>query len=84
MVLLNAISFSLMSGYLILGPYLPIPSLVTDELSSAISMSLQHPNLMYDIALFAICGAVGQCFIFYTLEAFGSLLLVDFHELTFC
>jgi UDP-galactose transporter B1 len=29
-----------------------------------------------DIALFGLCGAIGQCFIFYSLERYGSLRLV--------
>jgi UDP-galactose transporter B1 len=76
MVYLNMISFALMTGYLLIGAYIPVESLATNELENALRLSLAHPQLAYDIALFAICGALGQCFIFYTLETFGSLLLV--------
>lgn len=77
MVYLNMISFLLMMGYLFVGPYIPIDSIATNELGDAVRLSLEHPQLAYDIALFAFCGALGQCFIFYTLETFGSLLLVS-------
>jgi UDP-galactose transporter B1 len=33
-------------------------------------------TVIQDIALFAFCGAIGQVFIFHTLERFGSLSLV--------
>jgi len=36
----------------------------------------RHPIVFRDIALFAACGALGQIFIFLTLESFGSLVLV--------
>jgi len=36
----------------------------------------RHPRVWYDVLGFAICGAVGQVFIFYTLSTFSSLLLV--------
>lgn len=35
-----------------------------------------HPVVLRDIVLFGLCGAVGQIFIFVTLENFGSLVLV--------
>lgn len=35
-----------------------------------------HPVVFRDIALFGACGALGQIFIFLTLEQFGSLVLV--------
>ncbi|KAG0243750.1 UDP-galactose transporter [Mortierella sp. GBA43] len=46
------------------------------ELGNALAFCHAHPAIIKDIALFCICGAVGQCFIFYTLEQFGSLSLV--------
>ncbi|KAI8595419.1 UAA transporter [Dissophora ornata] len=46
------------------------------ELSNALAFCHSHPAIIKDIMLFCICGAVGQCFIFYTLEQFGSLSLV--------
>ncbi|PRT54875.1 UDP-galactose transporter 1 [Wickerhamiella sorbophila] len=35
-----------------------------------------HPAVLRDIFLFGLCGAIGQIFIFLTLEKFGSLVLV--------
>ncbi|KAG0030136.1 UDP-galactose transporter [Podila clonocystis] len=49
---------------------------VNTELASAIAFCQTHPAIIKDIAMFSICGALGQCFIFYTLEQYGSLSLV--------
>ncbi|KAJ3365855.1 UDP-galactose transporter, partial [Kappamyces sp. JEL0680] len=35
-----------------------------------------HPAIVYDILLYTLAGAIGQCFIFLTLESFGSIVLV--------
>ncbi|EEB08987.1 uridine diphosphate-N-acetylglucosamine transporter Hut1 [Schizosaccharomyces japonicus yFS275] len=35
-----------------------------------------HPSVLYDIGIFGAMGAIGQLFIFYTLEKFGSITLV--------
>lgn len=32
-----------------------------------------HPEALYDILLFCLCGAVGQNFIFLTISSFGAL-----------
>ena len=66
---MNIFSFGLMIGYLIVSPY-------TSELVEAILFCHNHPVVIYDIVLFALTGAVGQCFIFYTLESFGSIMSV--------
>ncbi|KAG0313700.1 UDP-galactose transporter [Dissophora globulifera] len=62
-----------MSGYmtlwLVFNPW-------NTELASAIAFCQTHPAIIKDIIMFSICGAVGQCFIFYTLEQYGSLSLV--------
>ncbi|KAF9929671.1 UDP-galactose transporter [Linnemannia zychae] len=61
-----------MSGYMalwLLNPYNP-------ELAQALAFCQTHPAIIKDIAMFSICGSVGQCFIFYTLEQYGSLSLV--------
>lgn len=68
MVGLNLMSSFLVSTYLVSG--------VTTELSDAIQFMGQHPAIITDILLFALCGAMGQLAIFYTLEKFGSLVLV--------
>ncbi|KAF9171167.1 UDP-galactose transporter [Mortierella sp. AD011] len=61
-----------MSGYMILwllNPWNP-------ELTDALTFCQTHPAIIKDIVMFSICGALGQCFIFYTLEKYGSLSLV--------
>jgi UDP-galactose transporter B1 len=42
----------------------------------AISFCRSNPPVILDVFLFAIAGSLGQCFIFMTLESFGSLVLV--------
>ncbi|KAF9167362.1 UDP-galactose transporter [Actinomortierella ambigua] len=46
------------------------------ELGNALAFCQTHPSVLKDIAMFSICGALGQCFIFYTLQHYGSLSLV--------
>ncbi|KAG0291976.1 UDP-galactose transporter [Dissophora globulifera] len=46
------------------------------ELGNALAFCHTYPAIIKDITLFCLCGALGQCFIFYTLEQFGSLSLV--------
>ncbi|RKP07012.1 UAA transporter [Thamnocephalis sphaerospora] len=46
------------------------------ELSQAMAFCARHPAVIKDILVFAFCGALGQCFIFFTLARFGSLVLV--------
>jgi len=46
------------------------------EFGAALAFMARHPAVWRDVLGFAICGAVGQVFIFYTLAAFSSLLLV--------
>ena len=46
------------------------------ELTSALSFLRQFPSSILDVAMFAFCGAMGQNFIYYTLQTFGSLSLV--------
>ncbi|KAI8320380.1 UAA-domain-containing protein [Martensiomyces pterosporus] len=67
MCMMNVCSTVLMSIWL-LNPLNP-------ELSSAIRFLSMHPRAMVDLAMFAVCGSVGQCFVFYTLAKFGSLTL---------
>jgi solute carrier family 35 (UDP-galactose transporter), member B1 len=69
MMYLNTFSFGFMLVFLALNPY-------SNEFSSAIAFCLSSSKLVFDIVLFGICGAVGQCFIFHTLEKYGSLVLV--------
>lgn len=66
---------------------LPIPSLpalgysnpsgsATTELSTALEFISSHPAVLRDIVAFSLAGALGQLFIFDTLQHFGSLTLV--------
>ncbi len=87
MVAQNLLSTLLTTLYLLLVPllqaYTPslftvlsIPPNSTNELSAALTFIRANPAVTQDILLFAVCGAVGQIFIFYTLAHFSSLLLV--------
>eukprot|EP00835_Amoeboradix_gromovi_P001886 NODE_96_length_21330_cov_0.419858.p7 type:complete len:215 gc:universal NODE_96_length_21330_cov_0.419858:15689-15045(-) len=46
------------------------------ELNEGLGLLLAHPAILSDVLLFCIAGAVGQIFIFHTLENFGSRTLV--------
>ncbi|KAK5455212.1 UDP-galactose transporter [Exophiala xenobiotica] len=82
MVILNLLGTLLMGAYLLFTPYVPeplIPAFVktdTQELATALSFLSRHPKVFYDVLGFAACGAIGQLFIYATLERFSSLLLV--------
>ena len=82
MVILNLLGTVLMSAYLLLTPYIPtttLPSFLrtdTNELAQAISFLTRHPPVLQDVLAFCACGAIGQLFIYATLERFSSLLLV--------
>jgi UDP-galactose transporter B1 len=69
MFYMNSLSSILSSLYLILYPF-------NDELQQAFLFFQQHPAVIRDVLLFGLCGAIGQCFIFYTLQRYGSLHLV--------
>ena len=49
---------------------------LTSEVAQAYAFVSLHPAIIRDIASFAFCGAIGQIFIFKTLERMGSLVLV--------
>lgn len=60
-------------------PYIPVihPSKSGEtELGSALAFIQMHPTIKRSLAEFAITGALGQLFIFETLQHFGSLTLV--------
>lgn len=82
MIVSNAFSTLYMTFYLFLTPCIPtsyLPSIAhgaTSELASATAFLRRHPNVLNDILGFAACGAIGQLFIFETLQRFSSLLLV--------
>ncbi|EGX51615.1 hypothetical protein AOL_s00054g314 [Orbilia oligospora ATCC 24927] len=66
---LNLVSSLLTAGWLMVNPW-------SSELTDAIGFMRENPNVVGDVMGFALCGAIGQVFIFYTLSRFGSLTLV--------
>ena len=46
------------------------------QLSNALRAVSQDPEICWYLILYSLCGAVGQCFIFHTLESYGSLVLI--------
>ena len=83
MVVTNAFASVLMGGYLVATPWIPTGMMPpfgrmasTHELAAAMAFLRRHPRVWYDVLSFSVCGAVGQLFIFATLERFSSLLLV--------
>lgn len=65
---MNLFSFGLMALW-VANPFNP-------ELSAAIKLLLAAPQALADIALFCLCGALGQTFVFKSLGTFGSITLV--------
>jgi len=60
-------------------PYIPVlhPSKGGEaELKTALAFVQSHPAIVYPLVQFALTGALGQLFIFETLQHFGSLTLV--------
>lgn len=60
-------------------PYIPVihpTSGGNSELFEALSFIRSHPSVVMPIGQFALTGALGQLFIFETLQHFGSLTLV--------
>lgn len=60
-------------------PYIPVlhPSKGGEaELKTALAFVQSHPTIVYPLIQFALTGALGQLFIFETLQHFGSLTLV--------
>jgi UDP-galactose transporter B1 len=60
-------------------PYIPVlhPSKGGEsELKNALQFLRTHPTIIYPLVQFALTGALGQLFIFETLQHFGSLTLV--------
>lgn len=83
MVSTNLLGFIFQVSYLLLTPFIPttflpsfVPSTATTEFSSAISFLQRHPAVLNDILGFCAAGAIGQIFIYATLERFSSLVLV--------
>ncbi|KAF4581877.1 hypothetical protein GQ602_006501 [Ophiocordyceps camponoti-floridani] len=81
----NVLSSMVTGAYLLAGPLLAATSWARlfgldaeagGELSSAFAFIARHPSVWADLLGFALCGAIGQVFIFYTLSTFSSVLLV--------
>ncbi|KAI9824136.1 MAG: UDP-galactose transporter [Phylliscum demangeonii] len=85
MVVLNLFSTMLTTAYMFLGPallrfvaplgLLPPTTPAADEFAAATAFLRRHPAAARDVLAFALCGAIGQIFIYYTLAHFSSLLL---------
>ena len=70
--------------YLLAAPYVAFTQVgqwigmnsTSNELAEALAFIQRHPRVGYDVLAFSLCGAVGQVFIFHTLQVYSSLLLV--------
>lgn len=49
---------------------------VSGQFEEVMFFARNHPELIRDLVLYGLCGAIGQVFIYLTLEHFGSLVLV--------
>ncbi|KIO06020.1 hypothetical protein M404DRAFT_999249 [Pisolithus tinctorius Marx 270] len=60
-------------------PYIPVlhpTSGAQSEFASAVAFVKEHPSIVVPLVQFSLTGALGQLFIFETLQHFGSLTLV--------
>ncbi|KAK4948476.1 UDP-galactose transporter [Elasticomyces elasticus] len=86
MCALNIMSTAITVVYLLLSPYIAQTGIghyvgmdltkSAGELQDALAFMQRHPAVVWDVLGFAVCGALGQVFIFRTLSLFGSLFLV--------
>lgn len=84
MVSSNLLGVIIQASYLFLTPLIPysllslvgVPKSATTEFADAIAFIQRHPKVLNDILGFCVAGAIGQLFIFATLERFSSLVLV--------
>ncbi|ATY60454.1 solute carrier family 35 member B1 [Cordyceps militaris] len=82
----NAMSSLVTGAYLLVGPallaatgageWLGVGTGDAGEMGAAMAFMARYPAVWWDVLGFAVCGAVGQVFIFYTLSTFSSVLLV--------
>jgi UDP-galactose transporter B1 len=79
----NIMATALTISYLFVAPYIGPTAFgqyigmdAGSELTSAISFIKENPAVGWDVVGFAVCGAVGQVFIYHTLSVFSSMLLV--------
>lgn len=70
---MNGFSFIGMSLYLIGGLFI---SGINSQLWRFIIFISEHPSSLKDVISFALCGSMGQIFVFQTLEGWGSIVLV--------
>ncbi|KAG5460360.1 MAG: UAA transporter family-domain-containing protein [Olpidium bornovanus] len=70
---MNAFSCAFTAAYLAFDHAARSPA---GEVSAALAFCRSHPAVLFDVVMFGTCGALGQCFIFHTIERFGSLRLV--------
>ncbi|GAA97168.1 uncharacterized protein L969DRAFT_84409 [Mixia osmundae IAM 14324] len=80
MFCMNVLS-TLLTSFILVVPLPAIPVLNPQgggatEGAAALAFIRSHPGVLTDILLFSLAGAIGQIFIFDTLEHFGSLTLV--------
>lgn len=73
MMFMNLFSGLLLAASLIFYTILKPES---SQLMAAVQFFKQYPSALPDVFAFSLCGAMGQLFIFHTLEYFGSLSLV--------
>ncbi|EDO65118.1 UAA transporter [Neurospora crassa] len=88
MMMANNLLSSIITGaYLVLSPWLVKTGLgewfgmaqatgQEGELAGALAFLARHPEAWRDVLGFALCGCIGQVFIFHTLSTFSSVLLV--------
>lgn len=80
----NLFQTFLTTAYLLASPYVAATPIgqwmsmnsASNELAEAIAFIKRYPRVGYDVLAFSLCGAVGQVFIFHTLQVYSSLLLV--------
>jgi solute carrier family 35 (UDP-galactose transporter), member B1 len=65
-----------MNWMAVLLQFLYLASPLTGELWRTLDSLITYPRLFADVLLFGFCGALGQAFVFHTIERFGALSLV--------
>lgn len=70
MFYMNLFSSGLMFLFLLIDPF------GSSQLGVGVAFIQSHPLVLRDILVFSLTGGLGQLFIFYTLQRFGSLSLV--------
>lgn len=68
MIALNAFMIVWNTSYLLIWD--------TDQIHMALRMVTLDPDILKYLFAYSMCGSLGQCFIFYTLANYGSLVLI--------